>query len=344
MASLIRREKIWHIQWYENGRKRRKSLKTESVVRARKKQVEFEDQMANGGKPGHRADMGIDAFTKEFEKRIQLSKRPYTIKTVNHEWKTFREWANPAKLSDITPNIIRDYMAHRLDQGYARSTVRSSLLCLSSVFRTAIKELHCWSAENPVRGIELPKADERFPRFLEAAEVESLLRHAEAHSRDMFLVFALGGLCGLRKNEIVSARWGWVDFERGVFRVSQDGEFKTKSKKDRVIPLVDRLRDILTSFRSDNPKEFIVYPEKESKRSQTCYRCDFTAAFKSVSKAAKLEGISPHTLRHSFASLLAINNVSLYKIQNWLGHSSAATTQIYAHLQQNDQDIQKLGL
>ncbi|MEW6238588.1 MAG: tyrosine-type recombinase/integrase [Candidatus Omnitrophota bacterium] len=56
-----------------------------------------------------------------------------------------------------------------------------------------------------------------------------------------------------------------------------------------------------------------------------------------------MEGITPHVLRHTFASQLAIAGVSLYKVQTWLGHRDAATTQIYAHLQATDSDIEKIG-
>jgi len=58
-----------------------------------------------------------------------------------------------------------------------------------------------------------------------------------------------------------------------------------------------------------------------------------------VKKRAKLEWVTPHVLRHTFASQLALKGVSLYKIQQWLGHSDPKTTMIYAHLQAHDEEI-----
>ncbi|HDD24105.1 MAG TPA: hypothetical protein ENF52_01555 [Chloroflexi bacterium] len=69
------------------------------------------------------------------------------------------------------------------------------------------------------------------------------------------------------------------------------------------------------------------------------YRYDFKKGFAAVCKEAGLDWVTPHTLRHTFASQLAIAGVSLYKISKWLGHSNFSTTQIYAHLQASDEEI-----
>ena len=108
------------------------------------------------------------------------------------------------------------------------------------------------------------------------------------------------------------------------------------------IPLASRLRAIPEACRSENPEEFILWPNQPEKEGTvTKYRNDFTTAFRTVCKAANLKYVTPHTLRHTFASQHAIAGTSLYKVGTWLGHASVATTQIYAHLSPDDPDIDR---
>ena len=154
----------------------------------------------------HARDLLIDEFTEELLVDIQATKRPHTVKSLAHEWKHFVKWAKPTRLKDVTPRIVADYKRHLLRQDKANSTVRSSLLALSSIFSTAISEMHCFDEVNPVKGIKLPKPGQNFPRYLELDDIEGLLETSKAHGRDMHLIMALGVFAGLRKNELVHAR------------------------------------------------------------------------------------------------------------------------------------------
>jgi integrase len=343
---MYQRNGTWYAKWYERGRVKRQSLGTKSAQRARVKLVEIESALEAGKPVGYRKDCPIDEFTKTLlPKHVTATKRPYTAKTLLHEWKHFTAWAKPLRLSDVTTETIARYKAHLLEvKGFEKSTVRSSLLALSSIFAAAIKDMHVLEGVNPVKDVGLPKPDTRFPRYLEQAEIDRLLAAAKEHSRDMYMLVALGIFTGMRKNELINARWGWIDFKGGGrVLVQSSGRFRTKSGRDRKIPLNTRLRGILEDSKSDNPDEFIVYPDMPEKDgSETKYRCDFTEAFRTVVNDAGLANVTPHTMRHSFASQLAIAGVSLYKISTWLGHASIVTTQIYAHLSPDDEDINRL--
>jgi integrase len=83
-------------------------------------------------------------------------------------------------------------------------------------------------------------------------------------------------------------------------------------------------------------------PDYPDKKDPTKYRVNCERAFKTAVKNAGAEDFSPHTMRHTFASWLAIEGVSLYKIKSWLGHSNIKTTETYAHLQPQDEDINRL--
>jgi len=346
MASMFRRNGVWYAKWFEGGKERRKSLKTRSIQRARARVVEIETAVTDGRSIDHTADCDVLTFTKEFLSFIETTKRPHTAKGLAHEWKNFTAWAKPLRLSDVTHETIQDYKLHLLEEGYAKSTVRSSLLDLSGVFRVAIRDLHRLEGENPVKGVGLPKPDVRFPRYLQTMEeIGRLLDAAEGHSRDMHLIMALGVFAGLRKNEIVNARWSWVDFAgQGRILIQPEGRFTTKNGQARKVPMTARLRPILERYRADDGAEFIIYPEQPEKTgTETTYRVDFTEAFATVIRNAGLEAVTPHTLRHTFASQLAIAGVSLFKIQTWLGHSDPKTTLIYSHLCPEDSDIDRFG-
>ena len=343
MASMYQRDGIWYCKYFENGKRRRVSLRTKSVQRARAKVVEIENSLEVGRPVGHKKDMAIDEFTVAYLKEIEATKRPHTVKTITHEWKHYRLWAKPARLSEITPEKVAQYKRHLLEQGKANSTVRSSLLCLSSVFKTAIKEMHVFEGDNPVKGVGLPTPDEAFPRYMELNEIDGLINCAIDHSRDMHLLVALGVYAGLRKNELVNTLWSWMDFKgRGRILIQSDGQFKTKSGKPRATPMASRLREILETVPKSERKGYILYPEMPEKENGTSYRVDLAEAFNTICYAAGLSWVTPHKMRHTFASQRAIAGVSLYKIGEWMGHADPKTTKIYAHLAPDDDDIDRV--
>jgi integrase len=346
MACLFKRDGFYHVKWMENGRDRRKSLRTKSVQRARAMVIQIERNLA-AGLPWDAADtdtsVTMEAFEARLEKDLAATRQPHTVKTLLHEWKHFRDWSGKLYLGEVQQQTVLDYKRHLLARGYEKSTVRSSLLALSSIFKVAVQELHLYRGENPCKGVGLPKADSRHVRFLDKDQLEALLTAAAEYGRDMHLIVALGCFAGLRKNELVNARWDWIDWNgRGAVSVkSQDG-FRPKSGRDRRIPMNARLRPVLEEYKGD-PDAYVVYPDLPTKPDKpTQYRVDFTDAFGSVCKAAGVDWVTPHTMRHTFASQLVIAGVSIYKVGKWLGHADVKTTQIYAHLAPDDADIDKL--
>ncbi len=344
MASLFKRGNTWYAKWYQAGTIRRMSLKTTSKARAREKIVEIERNLEAGLPVDQRPDSPIDEATRQLTAYLTTARRPHTVKSVIFEWKRFMDWAKPVQLGDVTPETVHRYKLYLLGKGYEKSTVRSSLCALSGAFSVCIKELRILKGENPCKGIELPEAEKRLPVYLSIEQINAALTAAEAHSADQHMVFALGILAGLRKGEIVAARWEWADPVHGILTVQSGHGFTPKSGRDRAIPISERLRGILERYRPADGAGYMVHSDKEPKESPTAYRCDFTEAFASVVEAAHLpKTITPHKLRHTFGAQLAQGGVSLYKIGQWLGHADPKTTLIYAHLQPVDRDIEKFG-
>jgi len=344
MAGLFKRNGVWYCKWYEAGRPKRMSLQTRSKARAHERLVEIERNLEKGLPTDQRDDSPIIEASERLEEYLKSARRPYTVKSVLFEWRRFMGWAKPIRLSDVTPETIHRYKLYLLGKGYEKSTVRSSLCALSGAFSVCVKELHILNGANPCKGVELPEPDKPLPLYLSTKQIDAALSAAEAHGQDQHLVFALGILAGLRKGEIVGARWSWYDREKKLLTVRSGHGFATKSGRDRAIPVSERLKVILERYRPADGQGYMIYADKSPKEIATNYRVDFTDAFASVVAAAKLPGwVTPHKLRHTFGAQLAQGGVSLYKIGIWLGHADPKTTLIYAHLQPLDPDIERFG-
>ena len=127
-----------------------------------------------------------------------------------------------------------------------------------------------------------------------------------------------------------------IDFIQNQITVKCSDDFQTKSKKERIVPMSDKVRSILfRRFNSalHNSDEVVFYNRKE----KMLYQEAISKQFKKIIRKSNLsDKIHFHTLRHSFASLLAQKGVSLYIIKELLGHEDLSTTQIYSHLQKQN--------
>jgi integrase/recombinase XerD len=129
-------------------------------------------------------------------------------------------------------------------------------------------------------------------------------------------------------------KWNWIDFSQDIITVKNSDDFKTKSKRERIIPIHQKVNSILVSYYrlGSQPKnDLIFYRKKNIKLNGEFISKQFKVA---VRAAALNDDIHFHTLRHSFASNLVQRGVNLYVVQNLLGHENFKTTQIYSHLNQ----------
>ena len=153
---------------------------------------------------------------------------------------------------------------------------------------------------------------------------------------NIYIVFALGIYAGLRKIEIVNARWEWFDFDNKLIVIKEHDDFRLKDYESRTLPFHHKLTDILSPIKM---KDGFLLSSGRKSDGKYRYRYEFKKLFKKVVTVAKLEWVTPHVLRHTFGSQLAMAGVSIYKISQWMGHSHVETTKIYAHLQKQDEDI-----
>lgn len=131
-------------------------------------------------------------------------------------------------------------------------------------------------------------------------------------------------------------QWNWIDFLQNQITVKCSDDFQTKSKKERIVPMSEKVRSIL--FRRFNSashisSEVVFY----SRKGKMLYQETISKQFKKIVRKSNLsDKIHFHTLRHSFASILVQKGVSLYVVKELLGHEDLATTQIYSHLQKRN--------
>ena len=172
---------------------------------------------------------------------------------------------------------------------------------------------------------------ERIAGVLEAAPNDDLL----------FILFS-GFDAGLRRNEIVEARVSWFDLRNGLLHVRKSPTFEPKDKEERTIPLTRRFRGFLEQFlKLRKGDEWVLRPEV--KKGKFRYRWDFRRPYTDFMQAHDLRWVTPHIMRHSFASNLATAGVSIFKVAEWLGDDVRVVQRTYAKLAPADGDIQVLN-
>jgi site-specific recombinase XerD len=206
------------------------------------------------------------------------------------------------------------------------------LRTLKAAFSRAVE----WEylAENPFKKIRLPKLPKNFPIFINEVDLNQILEKCDNNTfKDIFIT---AFYTGMRLGEILNLKWGSIDLITNTILVSNDGIFTTKSKKERMIPINEKLISMLKS-RLPNPNtvfsNYVFKNPKGFKLNESWVSNNFKRA---VRKANLDDRIHFHTLRHSFASNLVQKGVSLYVVKELLGHEDITTTQIYSHLSKNN--------
>lgn len=270
---------------------------------------------------------------------IAGSLRPSTVASYRHQWKGIL-----AKIPDTTAvtavdrTMIQEAITDMLGDGLAAATVRRNVEALSRLLTRAVEDRVL--TENPVGKVRLPRSAKRVPRFLTSEQRRNLLAVAHADSRDAYLLIALGVYLGLRKAELGALRWEDIDLKQKIALVANQETFTTKNRKNRAVPICDELAEILAPY--VRTTGYVLMPRLTIKPKKR-YRWEFRRLFASlVANAALPDWVTPHVLRHTFASLAAQAGVSLFKIGAWMGHSMTEVTEIYAHLAAYDADINKM--
>lgn len=228
--------------------------------------------------------------------------------------------------------LLRGFLAELHEKKRKKSTIGRKLAALRSFYAFCIRKK--WTTENPAKVLATPKQEKKVPSFLSEDETTSLLDLPRSGKpldlRDQ-AILELFYATGIRVSELVGIEMGDIHFGERLVRV------RGKGKKERIVPFgrralkaleeYSRVRRGMVDREGAEPSFFLNY---RGRRLTT--RSVQRMVHKRIHKTAVARKISPHSLRHSFASHLLGRGADLRVIQELLGHASLATTQKYTHV------------
>jgi site-specific recombinase XerD len=246
----------------------------------------------------------------------------------------FEDWAVQAGLEpgDVRHRDVRRYGAALSAGGAAPATVARKLAAIRGLYDFLVRSEAV--GQNPADLVSSPKREQKLPRVLSAEQVQSLLERIPARTplelRDRAML-ELAYSCGLRCEEIVNLDVGACDYESERVRVLGKGG------RERLLPVGEPARRALERYEAKGRHVLAADPEERalflSKSGRRLSNSDVTRRLGLwVREAALAGGVSPHSLRHSFATHLLEGGADLRTIQELLGHSSISTTQIYTRV------------
>ena len=274
----------------------------------------------------------LKQFLKFLENEKKVSNN--TLQSYKRDLKQFSEYLTKEeiKYSKVKEQDIRDYMNYLSEIGKKPSTISRTIASVRVFYQFEVKTKK--TMEDPTENIQSPKIEKRTPSILSSKEVATLLEQPSTDDlkgvRDKaMLEFAYAS--GMRVTEIISLNVEDVNFDEGIV-ICKNGN------KTRLIPLgkmclnalkdyIENVRDILVK----NDKEKALFVNLNGKRLT---RQGFWKIIKFYQEQANItKDITPHTLRHSFATHLLQNGADLKSIQMMLGHSDISSTQVYMQFQ-----------
>ena len=281
--------------------------------------------------------MNWDSSFENFKNYLKLERglSMNSIKSYEYDLNLFKKFIEANQFSDTPvdckPETVKNYLYNNLSNKKSRSQARS-ISAIKSFFNYLIFEGHI--EKSPVSNIESPKLEKKLPEVLTELEIEELIRSIDIKEnfgqRNRTIIEVLYGT-GMRVSELVNLKLSNIFFKENLIKIIGKGN------KERFVPL--------GRIASNEIREYLKIRDNsviDSKFSDIVFLNRYgrgltrSMIFKIISDSYKKIGlykkISPHTLRHSFATHLLKNGADLRTIQIILGHESITTTEIYTHL------------
>lgn len=238
-------------------------------------------------------------------------------------------------VKDSSRTTILSYLDNLQTRGRAVSTISRNLAAIKSFYQYLVRERYV--EKDPAVNLESPKLEKKLPKILTIAEVEELLRQPNsslpAGLRDKSMLELLYAT-GIRVSELISLNISDVNLDMGYIKCYGKGA------KERIVPLGSIAAKCVQEYMNKGRQKLVrTYEEPAlfvNHHGNRLTRQGFWKIIKKYAQEANIaKDITPHTLRHSFATHLLENGADLRSVQEMLGHADISTTQIYTHVTKN---------
>jgi len=266
----------------------------------------------------------IDKFLRYLD--IEKNYSAHTLLNYRLDLQDFAKFLGEAAIEQTDYLSLRKYLAVLKEHNLKSRSISRKISCLRSFFKFLTREGYLKT--NPVLSLSSPKREKHLPSFLTEEEITKLVEAPQGKDdkslRDRAILETFYST-GMRIGELVGLSLDDVDFIAAVIKA------KGKGKKERLLPIGEKALNAIKNYIDQRSKKSNdVFLNKNGKRISD--RGVRNIVYKYIRLASLRGGISPHSLRHSFATHLLNRGADLRSVQELLGHVNLSTTQIYTHL------------
>ena len=273
----------------------------------------------------------IDQFIDYYWLSTGASKN--TLAAYRSDLKIFNKWLAGKSLISVNSKYIQDYFSDRQKNNISSSSQARILTCLHSFYQyLSANQL---IKKDPTEQLSQPKLEKKLPVFLNIQEVEKLLEAPSSSSlfgqRDRAMLELLYS-CGLRVSELINLSYHNINLKEEFIRIHGKGN------KERVLPMGEVAIDYLMKYETNARPMLLKNGQSDSyflsNRGSAMSRQNFFYIIKAYANQVGIDKpLSPHSLRHAFATHLVQKGADLRSVQLMLGHSDISSTQLYTHIQ-----------
>ena len=240
-----------------------------------------------------------------------------TVKTYIACLTYFKKYFYKIEIDQLTKDDIIEYLFYLIKNNYSKSTQNQHINAIKFYFEK------CLGKKREYYLIERPRKEKKLPTVLSKNEIQLLF--GNTHNLKHLTILAVIYSCGLRISELINISLNDIDNNRMIIHIR-----KGKGNKDRQVQLTNQVLELLRMYyKKYLPVNYLIVGQNGGKYSTTSIQ---KIIKKSALKARIYKKVTPHTLRHSFATHLLENGTDIRFIQKILGHSDIKTTQIYTHV------------
>ncbi len=280
----------------------------------------------------------LNIWVEKFEEFLSVEKNssPHTIRNYLHDVREFMEFVEGSGITSWKEISYRDVgnFARFVFRKNSKSTISRKLASLRSFFEFLVREEVL--ANNPAKLVGNPRQEKKIPSFLGIEEIFQLLESPDTSTplgrRDRAILELLYAT-GIRVSELVGLELKDIDFPGGIILV------RGKRRKERIVPVGRPALNAIKEYLPTREEIMSKYGVKHdgvfvnNRGGRLTARSVGRIVDKYIIRTSILRNVSPHTLRHTFATHLLNAGADLRTIQELLGHSSLSTTQVYTHLE-----------